>query len=557
MLWLLIRDSLIFLFALAGLGAPWLPVLQRWPAGERLALAAGAALLTGWLMGFGLYSAGLPLRWFWLAPALGTALTLTRPHAVRALMVDVGVRRVTGQWALLAAWCLGWHMLIISYSGAAWQRDWVEHYDRAHFFLARWPLDSLFLNVYPLPARPPLVNLWSAMLMSGSGGAFFHHQVFLTLLSSLVFLPLAVLAQSWHDDRRTSWRLLLMLMASPLLVQNATFPWTKLPAAFFVLLAWLQLCPRAAAPAPGRLVAGALALTGGMLAHYSTGPWLLALLAAWLVTRQRDLTQPTVRREILLAVLLSSLVFFPWIGWAVAHYGAGTTFTQNTALALAPQGGAGPRLLNAATNLLNTLSPVSLVGLDHPLLQQTSPAGRWRDGWFILYQLRLWWAFGVTGGLGLLWLLWSTPRGPGWRFGVIAVPTVTVLGIVTHAHPDWLGLVHISLQPLVLLGLAWLAALAGRLPRWLLVMYAAGLAVDLVFGIGLHFALQSAWFGQTADVAALWTTLPLAAQVNWQDKLQLGLVFLGDLPGSLRWALALIVLSAGVTGWGWRTSAPR
>jgi len=557
LIWHLTRDGLLFLAALTGLGAPWLPALRRWTPAERLALATGAALLTGWLVGFGLYTAGRPLRWFWLAPALGAALTLARPHAVRALMADVGVRRVTGQWALLAAWCLGWHALVINYSGAAWQRDWIEHYDRAHFFLARWPLDCLFLNVYPLPARPPLANLWSAMLMSGSGGAFFHHQVFSTLLGSLVFLPLAVLAQSWHDDRRTSWRLLLVLMASPLLVQNATFPWTKLPAAFFVLLAWLQLCPRAATPAPGRLVAGALALTGGMLAHYSTGPWLLALLTAWLVIGRADLTRPAVRREVFCAGLVSALVFFPWLGWAVTHYGANTTFTQNTALALAPQGGAGPRLLSAGINLLNTLSPVSLVGLDHPLLQQTSEAGWWRDGWFILYQLRLWWAFGVTGGLALLWLLWHAPRGPGWRFGVIAVPTVTALGIVIHAHPDWLGLVHISLQPLVLLGLTWLAALAGQLPRWLQLLYAAGLAVDLVFGIGLHFALQSAWFGQTTDVAALWTTLPLAAQVNWQDKLHFGLVFLADLPGGIRGGLCVAALSAGIATWRWCAATPR
>jgi hypothetical protein len=556
MLWLLIRDTLVFLFALAGLGAPWLSVLQRWPAEERLALAAGAALLTGWLAGFGLYAAGLPLRWFWLAPALGAALTLARPQAVRALLADAGVRRLAGQWALLAVWCLGWHMMVINYSGAAWQRDWVEHFDRAHFFLARWPLDFLFLNVYPLPARPPLANLWSAMLMSGSGGAFFHHQIFLTLLGSLVFLPLAALARSWHDNRSASWRLLLVLMASPLLVQNATFPWTKLPAAFFVVLAWLQLGPRTATPVPGRLVAAALALTGGMLAHYSTAPWFLALLAAWLVTQRTELGRPAVRREILAAMLLSALVFLTWAGWAVAQYGVATTFTQNTALALAPQDGAGSRLLSAGINLLNTLSPISWVGLDHPLLQQSSTAGRWRDGWFILYQLRLWWAFGLTGGVALLWLLWNAPRGPGWRFGAIAVPVVSVLGIVTHAHPDWLGLVHISLQPLVLLGLAWVAALAHRLPRWLLVSYAAGLAVDLVFGIGLHFALQSAWFGQTANVAALWTTLPLAAQVNWQDKVQLGLVFLADQPNGIWWGLVLITLSGGWAGWRWRAAQP-
>jgi hypothetical protein len=546
---LLLRDGLIFCGALAGLGVPWLRWLQAWPPVERLALAAAAALVTGWLAGFGVYVAGLPLAWFWLAPALGAGLALLHPAAMRECLREASVRRAAAQWLLLAGWCLGWQATVLNYSGAAWQGDWYEHYDRAHFFLARWPRDFHFLDIYPLTARPPLVNLWSAVLMSAGGGAFHHHQVFMTLLSSLVFLPLAALVAAWQGGRRAQWLLLLVLMLNPLLVQNATFPWTKLAAAGFVVLAWLQLMPRRGPPLGGHLVFAGVALAGGMLAHYSTGTWIIALALAWLATFRREPVRPTAG-QLARAVLAATVVFLPWVAWAIATYGASATFTQNTAMALAPQSGFAVRLANAGLNLFHTLSPVSLVGLDHPLLAHASPASRWRDGWFILYQLRLCWTWGIMGVIALLWLIRRAPPGPAARFAWVAVPVATVLGVITHVQPDRLGLAHISLQPLVLLGLAWLATRAHELPRWLRGLYAAGLAIDLAMGIGLHFALQSAWFGQAADAAALWQELPFAAQVNWLSKQKLALVFLGDLQPPA-WGLVPVAATFVLAAWGW------
>ena len=55
--------------------------------------------------------------------------------------------------------------------------------------------------------------------------------------------------------------------ASPLVVQNATFAWTKLPAAFFILLAAAELSRSGRDVEPGRILAGALALAAGLLVH--------------------------------------------------------------------------------------------------------------------------------------------------------------------------------------------------------------------------------------------------------------------------------------------------
>lgn len=544
MVWLLTRDLILFCTALFGLGAPWLALLRSWSPLERTTLAVAAALLTGWLAGFGVYVAGLSLSWFWLAPAAGLLLTVARPAAVLTLGRDPEVRGLLARTALLALWCLGWQALVASYSGAAWQGDWYEHYDRAHFFLARWPREFLFLDHYPLPARPPLVNVWSAVLMSASGGAFYHHQIFLTLLSSLVLLPASLLAARWNPRRSAQTCLLLIFMGSPLLVQNATFPWTKLPAAFFVLLAWTQLT---AAPAPGRLLAAALALSGGLLAHYSTGVWVVAAGVAWLLCHGHRLGEKALRLEFGLATIGAAAVLLTWLAWAVAHYGLATTFTQNTTVSLAPALSPMERLATAGANLLHTVCPVSLVGLDHPLLAQASPLGRFRDGWFILYQLRLWWALGSVGGLVAVWLLWQAPRSADWRFGGIALTLAVGLNAVVHAQQDRLGLTHICLQPLVLLGLAWIAAGVDRVPRWLARLFAAGWLLDLLMGVGLHFLLQSRRFSLAQP------DFTLAAQVNWQNKQTLGLTFLSDVHPT-GWAF-LLIGGAGLTaGWMWRRS---
>ena len=549
----ILPDLLWFIAALGGLALPawrWL----GWTRGpERLALALAAGLVAGYLALFGLYVLGLPLRWFWALPAVGILHALLRPVALTELWRDPAVRGLLGRWLLLAAWCLGWHSLIVSYSGAGWAGDWTEHYQRVHFFLARWPTDFLFLEAYPLPARPPLVNLWLAGLMSQSGGGFAHFQVFTTLLSTLVLLPLAVLVARWRDNRRAQALLLGLLMLNPLLVQNATFPWTKLSAAFFVLLAITQLAPggrltRAA------LVSGAALLGAGLLAHYSAGPWICALGLAGAWHQRHEWHARHFQLSVLLAGLVALGLCATWFGWSLATYGPVTTFTANTAVSMAPPGSAVERIGRAASNLWFTLSPIP-GDTDVPLLRQTSRLGQWRDHWFLLYQVKLPYAFGSAGCAVLLWLMlrlkWSRESG----YWVIAATVALVLGTATHAQPDRLGLVHISLQPLVLLGLAWLATQSDRLPRWLSRIWTAALVLDLTLGIGLHFGLQSLlldrWLRPGLTTAEYLSAQTVGARVNWRNKSILNATYLGDLvpPAASLVVLLAVGLTAGALYW--------
>ena len=55
-----------------------------------------------------------------------------------------------------------------------------------------------------------------------------------TILCSLAYLPVGLLA--WRFGGRHAARVAAaILMVNPLFLQNATYPWTKLPAAFFIL----------------------------------------------------------------------------------------------------------------------------------------------------------------------------------------------------------------------------------------------------------------------------------------------------------------------------------
>lgn len=534
---LLTGDLLWFVAVLLG---PTLAA-QRWiPRAdplERFALALGLALIALYLAVFGLYLAGESLHWSILLPILAWLLVLRQPDRGWR---DPHVRGAAGRWLCLAAWVLGWQAIVTSYSGALWCNDWVEHYDRVHFFLARWPADFLFLNLYPLPARPPLANLDNAALMAWTGGGFAHFQIFNSLFSSLVYFPLAVLLRLHGAGRRKEILLLGLLMLNPLFVQNATFPWTKLTTACFVLLAVTQLIPRGDGQAGSRLLFGGLMLAGGMLAHYSAGPWIVALGAAWIWAERRAWREVHRWRQALGAAGVAALLLATWVGWSVTRYGAATTLAASNTGVPPPASWLEP-VVTGALNLGATLSPISQPPESHGLV--------WiREYWFGLYQLKLPFAFGVAGVVLLGWRLARLRRSAATDFWLIAVPVVVILGTITHLRPDNAGLVHISLSPLVLLGLAWLVLESDTLPAWLRRLWLAGLAVDFLCGIALHFALQAFWPQQILHpgdgIGSYLADYPYAARTNWESKLNLRLDFLADV--MTPWLGPGLVLTAGL-----------
>jgi hypothetical protein len=168
-----------------------------------------AGCLVVYLAAWTVYWCSFPAGVFWvLLIAAGVACVL---------------RRMLALWLILTAWRLGLLTLIRSYSGGEWVGDWIEPYDRTRLFLEHRPLDTLFLQQYPRPARPPLANLFSGAFMALTGMGFAQFQIFSTLLASLAFFPAALLARRFARDADPAATVLVLLMLSPLFLQNATF----------------------------------------------------------------------------------------------------------------------------------------------------------------------------------------------------------------------------------------------------------------------------------------------------------------------------------------------
>lgn len=523
-------DFLLFGLMIGSLGLPCALHLRGFAPLERLALGVAGALLLLYLAALGLYATSAPWIAAGLLPVAGLGAAWPRRAAARELWSDPEVRGALTGWLLLSLWCLGWHALIVSYSGGGWAGDWDEHYERALFFLHHWPADYRFIGFNLLPARPPLANLATAAILGVTGDGMVHYQVATTLLSTLFFFPLAALVRRWSEASPAGALLALLLMLNPLVVQNATFPWTKLAAAFFVVLATLLL--QRTPGRDGRPGWAAIALTAGVLTHYSVMIWAIALGAGWWWSISEQGKRGVALRESMWAAPLSLALLLTWFGWAAIHYAPEVMLTATSTVGLAPEAGWGGRVIIALQNIRHTLMP----DLDSPVLatfmRQPDLLSRLRDFCFCLYQQSLPIALGL-GNLCLCgWLLARRRDRSGARFWFVAIPLAVVLGATVHTWPVDLGVTHICLQPLVLLAIAGLAAAAQDVPFWLRIVWVVGAAVDLVLGILLHFGLQSLlllqWTHPGEEAGALIYRLTGMAVLNFRGKLRLAQPFLAD-----------------------------
>jgi hypothetical protein len=551
------RDCLMFCLVIAGVALPGAGWFRHEVPLVRLAVGIGAGIVLLYLAGGVIYVTGAPWRSWWLAPLAGAAAGWFRRDEIGAVLREPGVRPALAGWMLLSAWCLGGQMLVITYAGGGWAGDWHEHFERASFFLQHWPLDYRFIGFNTLTARPPLANVVIAGLLGAIGGGFAAFQVFSTLLATLVFFPLAALLQKYAGARPAVGVLALLLMLNPLVVQNATFPWTKLPAAFFVALA-AALLPRPG-DRPTGYAAALVALAAGLLCHYSTAIWILALGAGWFGLACKAWRDPGPRREILLGAFAGTALVAPWLGWALLHYGATALWHDPAAVTVVGDAAGFQRLIVAAANIGHTFVPSPDSPLFAVFRQQPDWFSRLHDFWFCLYQHNLPLALGL-GNLGVV--AWLVARGNlRARFGpwLVTVPLVVMLGPAASLGPVDIGVAQLCLQPIVLFALVWVAATAGTWPRWLRIGWRLGLVVDLTLGIVLHFGQESlTWlrleYPDLTD-AQLVGRLNFIAGLNYRGKLNVAQAFLGDEFAAHRLALAgLLAICLG--GAVWRVARP-
>src|SRR5262245_29709717 len=140
--------------------------------------------------------------------------------------------------ALIAvvAWVVTLQALIQTYSETYMYAEFVEQYDRSRFFLGGLPTDARFFADL-LPSRPPLLNAFAAQIMALTRPRFPQFQLTMALFGALAFLPVVQTARLFSGGPSVPWLVAAFLMCSPIFVRNATYPWTKLQMAFFVLAA--------------------------------------------------------------------------------------------------------------------------------------------------------------------------------------------------------------------------------------------------------------------------------------------------------------------------------
>jgi hypothetical protein len=393
----------------------------------------------------------------------------------------------------------------------------------------------MFLEIYNLPARPPLANLVEGAAMALAGTDFARFQLFNTLFSTLVWLPAALLVRHFARGRRGADSLLLLvLMLNPFVLQNATFAWTKLPAAFFALTAVACYVRGLADSGPARRTIAVGAMAAAVLTHYSAAPYAGGLAAAQLTFVWLRRREPAVWRELAAQAVLASALLATWLAWSVHSYGSHATFFSTT-IGAPPLSGLA-WLQCRAWNLYVTLVPHPLRAMDYQFIAQTSGPGFAHDYFFTIYQTTLPGAFGAAG---LVVLLWSaahrrSPAGPAMErwFWRCFIPATILLGVATAYWRDRWGVAHICLAAVVVIGLTWLTARLGETGATARRIWAAALLVDAILGIALHFYLQATMRltpGAPADLlhGRLLEFSPVSTK-NMLLKLILGYNFVGD-----------------------------
>lgn len=538
--------TLLGLFAACGVG-PGLAVVRRlrWKPVETWCAAIGLSLVLVYLASFALFVLDLPREAYFAVTALFAALTLTQARALIQLLRYPPLRRDCRTFAWLVAWGLLLLALVRNYSGGAWYGDWLEHYQRSCFFIRATGADPhfKFLGAYLLPARPPMENLVAAFFLYQSGIDVEHvgrsydlFQVIFLVLNLLITFPLFLVAPAFgRQARRNRPIAVLLLIANPMLWQNVTWTWTKLLAGYYVILAlWLYLAGWRKMD-PVRTAAAFLSLAGGCLVHYSVGPYLLVFGLHYLVA-----VWPARRRfaDLAAVVLPGVALLATWLGWSAAVYGVRATFLSNTTVSGAERG-EDALAVRIARNVAFSVvpHPVHLPRADFEReFAQPSGAGYLRDNLFLIYQTNFLAAMGSVGGLLVLYLVARvlSRRGWGWTFWALFVPACAVLGVAVHTIPDAYGLAHICGQPLLLLGVAFLAASFRSLPAWLRWAALAGCVVDFALGVLLHFHLEN-YVWHLGETAGRWVVEPSPdnlsgyALSNWiRLKVPSGYVFFGD-----------------------------
>jgi len=208
------------------------------------------------------------------------------------------------------------------YVGGFWYFDWWQHYNLSQMYIGKVSHDSMWLGMYNFASRTPLMNLNAAFFLSLFGDEFWLFQIVSSILSSAFIFPAFLLCERLAG-RKKAVLIGALLFLSPSLVHNAWYPWPKLFAAYFVLLAaYFYIKNRREDHVPENVTCALVfgLIWAGFLAHQSS---LFSSIVILL-----DLFFRVLRREprrILPLSIACALCFVVingvWFAWAMSFFG--------------------------------------------------------------------------------------------------------------------------------------------------------------------------------------------------------------------------------------------
>ncbi|HWB53601.1 MAG TPA: hypothetical protein VG722_05390, partial [Tepidisphaeraceae bacterium] len=484
------------------------------------------------------YLSGMSWHWAYVCSALSAvALAVSIPD-LRRMSANHAVRRALCALALLAIWMLLLLALVRNYSGGMWSGDWVEHFDRTQFFLHRENTGHLFIGLYQLPARPPMMNLLAAFFLAQVGKGFPAFELCFGILNLIAFLPAMLLMNRLAPrGMRGFWFFIIALISSPFFAENVTYTWTKLFCAFYVLLGIALYLRR-------RPVLAFVMLAAGCLVHYSAGTFTLFLAGHYLWNFFRNRPR---WRQLLAIIVLSLGLLGTWFGWSIQRYGVRATFAANTSVTDTSKFTPAQNSLKILKNIYDTVVP-PIFRID-PRWHNQSALGFLRDAAFFYYQQNILFMIGSVGAVVAVSILFRvalqrrTPEKRFW-FGLLAFCIPVAIATVGEYEP--LGLAHAVLQPIALIGIAMVAAWIPRLPRWILIFLTTGWAFDFALGVWLQFYLENFSFTSISGPGGthFWSMpvklLAIAAE-NFGEKQTFHLKFIGDYCSSASTALLIVL----------------
>jgi hypothetical protein len=460
---------------------------------ETLCASVGASLALVYLLAFGLYVSGAPLVCGAAGSVFAAGLAVVHRDALARFLRIPSVRRVAVAFLALLAWTLAFVGLVRHFGGGGWGSDWLEHFHRCLYFLHRLPPDVMLTGKAHLAARPPLMNLVAAYFLAQSGDGFEDFQVVFAFLSVLPFLACALIVGRLRERGARGRRAIAPFLAlCPLFVTNVTYTWTKLLSAFFVIVALhFYLATLRRSHDRARAAAWPLALAGALLVHYSAGAFAVFMVGHHLLRVLRD---PPARWPARLGPAVPGvLLLATWLAFALASFGIGRTVASNSSVGDARDYSAAGNLAKVAQNVVDTVVPHPLRGVAPFPAASARRLGEIRDYFFLVYQTNALAAVGSVGGVVAVGLLLRALRSGSaeTRFWRAFLPFVLVAGVATHGGRDLYGVAHVTLQPLVLLGVTFVASAwtsLGRIARAALLM---GALADFGLGIALHHHVES------------------------------------------------------------------